>query len=112
MHTKSLATGLLSRAHEHGAEQPEPVFVVAENDLLTICLDMWQPDPERSGGLFDCYAFTTCRIRDGRIAEFWPSASKVARPVCPASGTPSRAVTVSRASDIDIEANKRLVVEF
>lgn len=64
------------------------------------------------GSTFDYYAFTTYRIRDGRIAERWPSHNKIAPPRLPAPGTPTRTTTVSSSPSTDIEANKRLVVDF
>lgn len=90
----------------------EPVFVVGENDLVCVCHYMPQPDPDAPGSTFDYYAFTTYRIREGRIAERWPSLNKIAPPRPPAPGTPTRATTVSSSPSIDIEANKRLVVDF
>ncbi|QQM38409.1 nuclear transport factor 2 family protein [Streptomyces liliifuscus] len=90
----------------------DPVFVIAENDLVCACHYMPQPDPDSPGSTFDYYAFTTYRIRDGRIAERWPSINKIAPPRLPAPDTPTRATTVSSSPSIDIEANKRLVVDF
>jgi predicted SnoaL-like aldol condensation-catalyzing enzyme len=98
---------------ETNASEPrEPVFVVAENDLVCVCHYMPQPDPNAPGSTFDHYAFTTYRICEGRIAERWPSLNKIAPPRPPAPGTPTRATAVSSAPSIDIEANKRLVVDF
>ncbi|WP_405867865.1 nuclear transport factor 2 family protein [Streptomyces sp. NBC_01515] len=90
----------------------EPVFVVAEKDLVCVCVYLPQPDPHTPGATVDHYAFTTYRIRDGRISERWPSINKVAPPRRPAPGTPSRTVSVSTSPEIDTEANKRLVRDF
>ncbi|MFD4602385.1 nuclear transport factor 2 family protein [Streptomyces sp. NPDC058464] len=94
------------------AEPREPAFVVAEDDLVCVCHYLPQPDPDNPGTLFDHYAFTTYRVRDGRITERWPSLNKIAPPRLPEPGTPSRAVTVDDAPDNDPEANKRLVLDF
>lgn len=91
---------------------PEPAFVIAEGDLVCVCHYLPQPDPDIPGAVFDHYAFTTYRIRDGRIAERWPSLNKIAPPRLPAAGTPSRAVTIGDAAGNDPEANKRLVLDF
>lgn len=90
----------------------DPVFVIGENDLVCVCHYLPQPDPDVPGSTFDHYTFTTYRIRDGRIAERWPSLNKIAPPRPAAPGTPTRATTVSASPSIDIEANKRLVVDF
>lgn len=90
----------------------DPVFVVAEEDLVCVCHYMPQPDPGAPGSTFDHYTFTTYRIRDGRIAERWPSLNKIAPPRLPAPGTPTRSTTVSSSPSHDIEANKHLVVDF
>lgn len=90
----------------------EPVFIVAEKDLVAVCHYMPQQDPAVPDAYFDYYSFNTYRIRGGRITERWPSINKVAPPRVPAPGTPSRAVAVSSSPDIDLDANKRLVVDF
>ncbi|MGW1620814.1 nuclear transport factor 2 family protein [Streptomyces sp. NPDC002172] len=98
---------------EDAASGPrEPVFVIGENDLVCVCHYMPQPDPDVPGSPYDYYAFTTYRIRDGRIVERWPSLNKIAPPRPPAPGVPTRATAVSSSPSIDIEANKRLVVDF
>ncbi|WOX07441.1 nuclear transport factor 2 family protein [Streptomyces sp. N50] len=90
----------------------EPVFVIGENDLVCVCHYLPQPDPDAPGTSFDQYTFTTYRIRDGRIAERWPSVNKIAPPSPPAPGTPTRATAVSSSPSTDIEVNKRLVLDF
>ncbi|WP_019074037.1 nuclear transport factor 2 family protein [Streptomyces hokutonensis] len=94
------------------SEPRDPVFVIGENDLVCVCDYLPQPDPDAPGTTFDHYAFTTYRIRDGRITERWPSLNKIAPPRPPAPGTPTRTTTVSSSPSTDIEANKRLVVDF
>ncbi|MFJ4199969.1 ester cyclase [Streptomyces sviceus] len=115
-------TDLLRREFDRGptADQgvtdasglPDPVFVVGEDDLVCVCHYLPQPDPDVPGSTFDLYAFTTYRIRDGRIAERWPSLNKIAPPKPPAPGAPTRTATVSSSPSIDVEANKRLVLDF
>ncbi|MFF4259319.1 nuclear transport factor 2 family protein [Streptomyces sp. NPDC001663] len=94
------------------AAPPQPVFTIADNDLVCVCRYLPQPDPDLPGATFDYYTFTTFRVRDGRITERWPSVNKVAPPQPPAPDTPSRAVLVSTSSGNDTEANKRLVCDF
>ncbi|MDH6219557.1 nuclear transport factor 2 family protein [Streptomyces pseudovenezuelae] len=113
---------LLRREFDHGPtvdqsvadafESRDPVFGIGENDLVCVCHYVPQPDPDAPGTTFDHYAFTTYRIRDGRITERWPSLNKIAPPRLPAPGTPTRTTTVSSLPSMDIEANKRLVVDF
>ncbi|WP_078890072.1 nuclear transport factor 2 family protein [Streptomyces maremycinicus] len=91
---------------------PEPVFTIADGDLVCVCRYVPQPDPDAPGATFDHYAFTTYRVRDGRITERWPSLNKIAPPWPPAPDTPSRAILVSTSPGIDTEANKRLVRDF
>ncbi|WP_330351243.1 nuclear transport factor 2 family protein [Streptomyces sp. NBC_00582] len=93
-------------------QPPEPVFIIADNDLVCVCRYLPQPDPDVPGATFDYYTFTTYRVRDGRITERWPSVNKVALPQPPAPDTPSRAVLVSTPPGNDMEANKRLVTDF
>lgn len=94
------------------APPPEPVFTIADDDLVCVCRYLPQPDPDVPGTTFDHYTFTTFRVRDGRITERWPSVNKVAPPQPPPPGTPSRAVRVSTSTGQDAEANKRLVRDF
>ncbi|MBK3574867.1 nuclear transport factor 2 family protein [Streptomyces sp. MBT65] len=94
------------------SEPRDPVFVIGENDLVCVCHYLPQPDPDAPGTTFDQYAFTTYRIRDGRITERWPSLNKIAPPRPPAPGTPTRTTTVSSSPSMDVEANKRLVLDF
>ncbi|WP_200306184.1 nuclear transport factor 2 family protein [Streptomyces adelaidensis] len=93
-------------------QRREPVFTIAENDLVSVCRYLPQPDPDVPGSTFDYYTFTTYRVRDGRITERWPSVNKVALPQPPALDTPSRAVVVSTPPGNDTEANKRLVTDL
>lgn len=93
---------------------PAPVFTVAEGDLVTACLYLPQPEPADPGETYDYFSFTTCRIRDGKIAECWPNTHKYV----PLHRSPGSAADGDRAThpgDVgvtDLEANKQLVRDF
>ena len=55
----------------------EPEFVVAEDDLVAICVAMPQPEPGDPGASYDYFLFETYRIRDGKLAERWPGTNKI-----------------------------------
>jgi predicted SnoaL-like aldol condensation-catalyzing enzyme len=110
---------VIRRGHEEAdaragkAETPDPVFVLAENDFVTTCFYLPQPDPGKPGTHYDYYSFDTYRVRDGRIVEHWPSFNKAAPPLrIPDPGGPRSAVTDLSAGSHDLADNKRLVLEF
>ena len=84
------AAGPEATGAEAAGRTPEPVFTVADGDLVCVCRYLPQPDPDVPWATFDYYVFTTYRVRDGRITERWPSVNKVAPPLPPAPDTPSR----------------------
>ena len=76
-------------AHISGGKKPlpvpatmanPPVFILAEDDLVTIGGSLPQPDPERPGEFYDYFIVDTFRVRDGKLAEHWSSVNKVAPP--------------------------------
>jgi predicted SnoaL-like aldol condensation-catalyzing enzyme len=100
-------------ARDRKAEMLDPVFVLAENDLVTTCFYLPQPDPGKAGTHYDYYSFDTYRVLDGRIVEHWPSFNKAAPPLrIPGPDAPRSAVTGLSAESHDLAANKRLVLEF
>jgi predicted SnoaL-like aldol condensation-catalyzing enzyme len=108
----------IRRGHEQAAsgagqaELLEPVFAIAENDLVTTCYYLPQPDP-RNPGSYAYYSFDTYRVRDGRIAEHWPSVNKAAPPLrIPDPGVARSAATTLSPEPYDLAAGKRLVLEF
>ena len=52
-----------------------PNLVTAENDLVTFIFKRQVPDLETAGRMYDAWSFDTYRIRDGKIAEHWDSAT-------------------------------------
>jgi predicted SnoaL-like aldol condensation-catalyzing enzyme len=58
----------------------EPVFIVAEDDLVAIGGALPQPDPDRPGQFYDYFIVDTYRICDGQLAEHWSSINKIAPP--------------------------------
>lgn len=96
------------------AELPVPVFTVAEDDLVTVCRYLPQPEPADPGGTYDFFSFTTCRIRDGKVAECWPNTHKyvpLRQPPDPAVGR-DRVTQPGHVGATGLEANKRLVRDF
>lgn len=92
-------------------ESPEPVFLIADGDLVSVCFSAPQVEPADPDRSYPCYSFTTFRIRGGLITERWPSMNKVAWPGNPLPGpNPSEAAPV--ASTGDVAANKQLVLDF
>lgn len=93
------------------ADMLDPVFAVAENDLVTTCHYLPQPDPREPGTSYEYYSFDTYRVRDGRIVEHWPSFNKAApSPHVPPPGD-ARSTHMSPGPH-DLATNKRLVLEF
>ena len=52
-----------------------PDLVTAEKDLVTFIFKRQVPDPETPGRMYEAWSFDTYRIRDGKIAEHWDSAT-------------------------------------
>jgi predicted SnoaL-like aldol condensation-catalyzing enzyme len=95
------------------AELLDPVFAVAENDLVSTCFYLPQPDPRNPGSSCQYYSFDTYRVRDGRIVEHWPSYNKAAPPLrIPDPGVARSAVATRSPEPHDLAAGKRLVLEF
>ena len=96
------------------AEVLTPVFVVAEDDLVTTCFYLPQPEPGDPGKSYDYFSFSTYRVRGGKIAECWPGSHKYAplqQPPDPAAGR-DRATRPGHVGATDLEASKRLVRDF
>lgn len=114
--TTSALPEFIRRGQASGAGKAgplEPVFVIAENDLVTTCYYFPQPDPRNPGSSYDYYAFDTYRVRDGRIAEHWPSFDKTAPPLrIPDPGVARSAAATLSPEPHDLAAGKRLVLEF
>jgi predicted SnoaL-like aldol condensation-catalyzing enzyme len=60
-----------------------PDLVTAEGDLVTFIFKRSVPDPETPGRMYDAWSFDTYRIRDGKIAEHWDSATLNPPPAAP-----------------------------
>ncbi|MFI5589958.1 nuclear transport factor 2 family protein [Amycolatopsis sp. NPDC051758] len=112
--TASALPEFIRRASGAGkAELLDPVFVIAENDLVTTCYYLPQPDPRHPGSTYQYYSFDTYRVRDGRIAEHWPSSDKAAPPLrIPDPGVARWAAADLSPEPHDLAAGKRLVLEF
>jgi predicted SnoaL-like aldol condensation-catalyzing enzyme len=93
------------------AEMLDPVFAVAEDDLVATCHYLPQPDPREPGTSYEYYSFDTYRVRDGRIVEHWPSFNKAAPPLRVLAPGDTRSTHISPGPH-DLAANKRLVLEF
>jgi predicted SnoaL-like aldol condensation-catalyzing enzyme len=91
----------------------EPVFTIAEDDLVTICFYMPQPEIDGSG-VYDYFAFNTYRVKDEKLAERWSNVHKYARPrhgvASVATGSGSGESVSSDSSDV--VTNKQLVTSF
>jgi predicted SnoaL-like aldol condensation-catalyzing enzyme len=107
----------ISGGPEHdlvAAELLTPVFMVAEDDLVTTCFYMPQPEPGGSGKTYDYFSFSTYRVRGGKITECWPNTHKYAplhQSHDPAVGR-DRATQPGHVGAPDLKANKRLVRDF
>lgn len=91
-----------------------PVFTVAEDDLVTTCMYMPQPEPDDPGAAYDCFSFDTYRVRGDKIAECWPNSHKyvpLRQPRDPVVGR-DRATQPGHVGATDLRANKRLVRDF
>jgi predicted SnoaL-like aldol condensation-catalyzing enzyme len=91
-----------------------PAFVVAEKDLVTICFYMPMAEPGQPGAVYDYFAFNTYRIADGKLAERWTNEHKYARPQLPEDPHTGRDLATEPhfVGQTDLEANKRLVIDF
>ena len=111
-HAQQISGG---QEHDPGAaELLTPVFMVAEDDLVTTCFYMPQPEPGDPGKTYDYFSFSTYRIRGGKIAECWPNIHKYVpldQPHDPAVGR-DRATQPGYVGATDLKANKRLVRDF
>lgn len=93
----------------------QPLFVLAEEDLVVSCVYLPQPQPDDRTAFYDYYYFNTYRIRDGLIAETWPGTNKVSPPRVPQPRhalAGSGAIGAMHTGAADPAVNKRLVTEF
>jgi predicted SnoaL-like aldol condensation-catalyzing enzyme len=96
------------------ADQLTPVFTIAEDDLVTVCLYVPQPESGDPGRTYDCFFYSTYRIQGGKIAECWPNIHKYVplhQPPSLAAGH-DRATRPGHVGATDLRANKRLVRDF
>lgn len=63
-----------------------PELVTAEGDLVTFIFKRSVPDPQTPGRTYDAFSFDTYRIRGGKIAEHWDSATLAAAPAAGGRG--------------------------
>jgi predicted SnoaL-like aldol condensation-catalyzing enzyme len=108
-----LASALPEFIRQGHGHQRKPVLVVAENDLVTTCHYLPQPEPGNPGSSYDYYSFDTYRVRGGRIVEHWPSFNKAAPPLRIPDPDVARSTATAPSPDPhDLAANKHLVLEF
>ncbi|WP_329351956.1 hypothetical protein OG226_41570 [Streptomyces sp. NBC_01261] len=91
----------------------EPEFILAEDDLVTTCYYVPQPEPENLAASYDCYAFDTYRFQDGQVVEHWSSDNKIA-PLTWQRARPKAHQLIDPGPPVSkeqIEANKRLVID-
>jgi hypothetical protein len=74
---QTMRSGAFGAGRGRGGAAPArtPELVTAENDLVTWIFKRSVSDPETPGRTYDVYSFDTYRIRDGKIAEHWDSAT-------------------------------------
>lgn len=97
------------------APLPDPIFVIAEGDLVTTCFYQPQPSPQEPSTRYTFFRYDTFRVVGGEVVEHWSGRNRASSSTVPpleATRAEQPAPVGGPASPEQLAANKRLVVDF